>query len=146
MLPDARNPHPLTDPIHLPSPRMLETPVVLPDPPIGCFPIPTVMTLVSTTVVQMYGGLTIQALDVIAGADAGIGSGYPQGLTLALPTLDSLVSRQGGPRTLTTELVSCFSTKWNQSLWSLGFSIALSQRESTACGTQGPVFGPFPHM
>ena len=70
MLPDARNPYPLTDPIHLPSPRRVETLVVLPNPPTGSFPVPTLMTLVSTTVVQMYGHLMIQAFDVIAGGNS----------------------------------------------------------------------------
>ena len=51
MLLDARYPYPLTDFIHLPSPRRVETPVVLPHPLTGSFPTPTVMTLVSTTVV-----------------------------------------------------------------------------------------------
>ena len=69
MCPDARNPHPLTNPIHLPSPGGAEIPVVLPYPLTGSFPIPTLMTVVSTTVVWTYGGLMIQALDVIAGGN-----------------------------------------------------------------------------
>ena len=67
MLPDARDPHPLTDPIHLPSPRSVETPVVLPNPLARSFSIPTLMTLVCTTMVRMYEGLMIQTLDVIVG-------------------------------------------------------------------------------
>ena len=67
--PGVRNPHPLTDPIHLPSPRRMGTPVAHSDPPVMTFPISTLMTLVSTTMVQMYGSLTTQALDVIAGSN-----------------------------------------------------------------------------
>ena len=52
---DARNPHPLTNPIHLPNLRRVQTLVVLPDPLTGSLPILTLTTLVSTTVVWMYG-------------------------------------------------------------------------------------------
>ena len=69
MPPDARNLHPLTNSLHLPIPRRVKTLVVLSDSPADPFPIPTLMTLVSTTVVWIYGGLTIQALDVITGGN-----------------------------------------------------------------------------
>ena len=65
MPPDAKNTLSLIDPIHLPSPR--GTPVALPDPSAGPFLVPTLTTLVSKAVVQMYGSLTIQALDIIKG-------------------------------------------------------------------------------
>ena len=55
----------LLDPIHLPSHRRERTPIALPGPLAGPFLVPTFVTLVSTAVVQMHGGLTIQALDVI---------------------------------------------------------------------------------
>ena len=40
----VRNPSPLTDPIHLPSPRRVETPVVHFDSTTETFPVPTLMT------------------------------------------------------------------------------------------------------
>ena len=42
-------------------------PVGLPGPLAGPFLVPILMTVVSTAVVQMYGVLTIQALDIIEG-------------------------------------------------------------------------------
>ena len=41
MPPNAGNPHLLTNSIHLPSARKVETLVVLPDPTAGSFPIPS---------------------------------------------------------------------------------------------------------
>ena len=66
----VRNPCPLTDPIHLPSPRMVKTPEVHLDSLTRSFPIPTLLTLVSITVVWMYGCLTVQTLDVKAGGSS----------------------------------------------------------------------------
>ena len=54
---DVRNHHPLTYPIHLPSHRRVETPTIHSDHPTLAFLVPTLMTLVSTTVVQMHGDL-----------------------------------------------------------------------------------------
>ena len=46
-----------------------ETPEVLPDPTAGSLPILTLITMVSMTVVWMYGGLMIQTPDIIAGGN-----------------------------------------------------------------------------
>ena len=67
--PNARDTFAHIDPIHLPSQRGEETPVAFLGPLVGSFFIPTLMMIVSTAVVCMQGGLTIQALDVIEGAE-----------------------------------------------------------------------------
>ena len=51
---NARNPHPLTDPIHFPSPKRVETQVVLPDPTAWSFPITTDDTSLH------YSGIDVQ--------------------------------------------------------------------------------------
>ena len=103
MPPGIRNLCPLTDPIHLPSSRRMETSVVNFGSPTGTYPSPTLMTLVSTMVVWIYGGLTVQALNVIAkvgSAGAGIESGHLQGLAHILLPLGSInvrAERAPGP-------------------------------------------------
>ena len=53
------------DPIYLPSPSRGEAPVEPFNSPVVSFLVPTLMALVTTAVVWVYGSLTIQALDII---------------------------------------------------------------------------------
>ena len=147
MSPDVRKPHPLTDPIHLPSPRRVVTLVVLPDSPAGSFPVPTLMTLVSTTGTDVWGPHNPGSWCYSRGQQhrmQTMGQDVPRGLPLPSSSLDLSVSRQGSPRALITELVLCFSSKWNWSLQSLGFGTAPSQGEATTHSAQSLAFSPFP--
>ena len=96
MLPNAGNNLSLIDCIYLPCLRG-ETPVAFPGPLAGPFLVPNLMTLVSTAVVQMYEGLTIQALDFIRAVEQGAGPGvrlpWEFTFTLLLPRQFSINAR-----------------------------------------------------
>ena len=100
---DVRNPHPLTDPIHLPSLRRVETPVVHSDLPTGNFPIPTVITLASTTGVWIMGPYNLGSWchkRGTAAQGAGIGPGIHRGLLSSSFHLDPSIPGQRDPKGL----------------------------------------------
>ena len=132
------------DPIHLLCPLGKETPVAFSDPLAWSFFILTLMMLVSSTVVHMYGGLMIQALDVIEGG-RGIEHKASCDAPLDHPQIH-LPLYKGDPRALIAGLVPYSSCGQDQFPHGLGFSLAPFPGGPIAPGASGPASHSSPLM
>ena len=134
--PNARDTLVHVHPIHLPSPREGETPVAFPGPLAGSFFVPTLTTLVYTTVIYIHGGLMIQTLGVIEG---GRGAKHKPSCDASLdcPWIH-LPLYKGDPRALICRPSFLFLLQSRSISQGLGTQFIPISRGAIAPGTQGP--------